>query len=183
MDWRRSGILSRLSGPNLFDMHFFWWTYFVAFIVQITFDVIAYDSPSWLWLPVWTGGHLLATAAAIVIRWGFLDAYLSRKPNPYLNILVAGVLGLIRVTFIGYASFALELQGMFDLGARVIAGAISGGGGLFSYRQLHREFQVPSRPKQRFIKDSGPTSQPKKGSAAVGARVPARSTAKSRAAN
>lgn len=126
LDWRKSGILSRLSGPNLFDLRFFWWTYFVAFVVQITFDVIAYDSPSWLWLPVWTGGHLLATAAAIVIRWGFLDAYLSRKPNPYLNMLVAGVLGVIRVSFIGYASFVLELQGMFDLGARVIAGAISG---------------------------------------------------------
>jgi signal transduction histidine kinase len=126
LDWRKSGILSRLSGPNLFDLRFFWWTYFVAFVVQITFDVIAYDSPSWLWLPVWTVGHLLATAAAIVIRWGFLDAYLSRTPNPYLNMLVAGVLGVIRVTFIGYASFALELQGMFDLGARVIAGAISG---------------------------------------------------------
>jgi signal transduction histidine kinase len=107
-------------------MRFFWWTYFVAFIVQITFDVIAYDSPSWLWLPVWTGGHLLATAAAIVIRWGFLDAYLLRKPNPYLNILVASLLGVIRVTFIGYASFTLELQGEFDLGARIIAGAISG---------------------------------------------------------
>ena len=125
-DWRKSGILSRLSGPNLFDMRFFWWTYFVAFVVQITFDVIAYDSPSWLWLPVWTGGHLLATAAAILIRWGFLDAYLLKKPNPYLNILVAGVLGVIRVTFIGYASFTLEIQGMFDLGARIIAGAISG---------------------------------------------------------
>ena len=126
LDWRRSGILSRLSGPNLFDRRFFWWTYFGAFVVQITFDVIAYDSPSWLWLPVWTGGHLLATAAAILIRWGFLDAYLLRKPNPYLNILVAGVLGVIRVTFIGYASFTLELQGMFDLGARIIAGVISG---------------------------------------------------------
>ena len=126
LDWRRSGILSRLSGPNLFDLRFFWWTYFVAFIVQITFDVIAYDSPSWLWLPVWTGGHLLATAAAIVIRWGFLDAYLLRKPNPYLNILVASLLGVIRVTFIGYTSFTLELQGEFDLGARIIAGAISG---------------------------------------------------------
>jgi len=125
LDWRRSGILSRLSGPNLFDLRFFWWTYFVAFIVQITFDVIAYDSPSWLWLPVWTGGHLLATAAAIVIRWGFLDAYLLRKPNPYLNILVASLLGVIRVTFIGYTSFTLELQGEFDLGARIIAGAIS----------------------------------------------------------
>ena len=125
-DWRKSGILSRLSGPNLFDMRFFWWTYFVAFVVQITFDVIAYDSPSWLWLPVWTGGHLLATAAAILIRWGFLDAYLLRKPNPYLNILVASLLGVIRVTFIGYTSFTLELQGEFDLGARIIAGAISG---------------------------------------------------------
>ena len=126
LDWRRSGILSRLSGPNLFDRRFFWWTYFVAFVVQITFDVIAYDSPSWLWLPVWTGGHLLATAAAILIRWGFLDAYLLKTPNPYLNILVAGLLGVIRVTFIGYASFTLELQGMFDLGARIIAGVISG---------------------------------------------------------
>ena len=148
LDWRRSGILSRLSGPNLFDLRFFWWTYFVAFVVQITFDVIAYDSPSWLWLPVWTGGHLLATAAAIVIRWGFLDAYLSRKPNPYLNILVASVLGVIRVTFIGYASFALELQGMFDLGARVIAGAISGVVGftvIVNYTESSKSFRGLSK--------------------------------------
>ena len=126
LDWRKSSVLTRLSGPNLFDMRFFWWTYFVAFVVQITFDVIAFDSPSLLWLPVWTAGHLLATLAAILIRWGFLDSYLSKKPNPYLNIAVAGLLGSIRVTFIGYTSFELDLQGEFDLVARIIAGVISG---------------------------------------------------------
>ena len=126
LDWRKSSVLTRLSGPNLFDMRFFWWTYFVAFVVQITFDVIAFDSPSLLWLPVWTAGHLLATLAAILIRWGFLDSYLSKKPNPYLNIAVAGLRGSIRVTFIGYTSFELDLQGEFDLVARIIAGVISG---------------------------------------------------------
>jgi signal transduction histidine kinase len=152
LDWRKSGILTRLSGPNLFDLRFFWWTYFVAFVVQITFDVIAYDSPSWLWLPVWTGGHLLATAAAIVIRRGFLDAYLAKKPNPYLNILIAAVLGVIRVTFIGYTSFALELQGMFDLGARVIAGAISGAVGftvIVNYTESSKSFRGLAKKLQK----------------------------------
>lgn len=126
LDWRKSTLLSRLSGPRLFDRRFFWITFFVAFVVQITFDVIAYDSPSWLWLPVWVGGHLLATAAAIVIRWGFLDSYLTKNPNPFLNIAVAAVLGIVRITFIGYVSFELELQDLFDLPARIIAGALAG---------------------------------------------------------
>ena len=126
LSWRNSAILTRLSGPRLFDKTFFWWTYWVGFVVQITFDVIAYDSPSILWLPVWTAGHLAASAAAVLLRWWFLDAYLEKKPNPFLNIAVASFLGVIRVTFIGYVSYALELQGLFDLGARIIAGLIAG---------------------------------------------------------
>jgi hypothetical protein len=57
--------------------------------VQITFDLIAFDSLSWLWLPVWTGGHLLASFVAILIRKAFLDELLARKPNPFINIAVA----------------------------------------------------------------------------------------------
>jgi signal transduction histidine kinase len=152
LDWRRSKVLSRLSGPRLFDRRFFWWTYFAAFVVQITFDVIAYDSPSWFWLPVWTAGHLLATLAAIIIRWSFLDKYLEKKPNPYLNIFVASILGAIRVTFIGYSSFVLELQDLFDLGARIIAGMISGVVGfivIVSYTESSRSFRELSQKLQR----------------------------------
>ena len=152
LDWRRSKVLTRLSGPRLFDRRFFWWTYFSAFVVQITFDVIAYDSPSWLWLPVWTAGHLLATLAAIIIRWSFLDKYLEKKPNPYLNIFVVSILGAIRVTFIGYSSFVLELQDLFDLGARIIAGVISGVVGfivIVNYTESSRTFRELSQNLQK----------------------------------
>lgn len=143
LDWRRSKVLVRLSGPRLFDVRFFWTTYFIGFILQITLDVIAYDSPSLLWLPVWTAGHLLATLVAIVFKKLFLDEYLEKKPNPFLNIAVAMILGIVRVTFIGWASFELELQGLFDLGARIIAGAISGGVGfivIVNYTESSRSF-------------------------------------------
>ena len=152
LDWRKSKVLTRLSGPRLFDRRFFWWTYFAAFVVQITFDVIAYDSPSWLWLVVWTAGHLLATLAAIIIRWSFLDKYLEKKPNPYLNIFVASILGAIRVTFIGYSSFVLELQDLFDLGARIIAGMISGFVAFIvfvNYTESSRSFRELSQKLQR----------------------------------
>jgi signal transduction histidine kinase len=152
LDWRRSKVLTRLSGPRLFDRRFFWWTYFAAFVVQITFDVIAYDSPSWLWLPVWTAGHLLATLAAVIIRVSFLDRYLEKKPNPYLNIFVASILGAIRVTFIGYSSFVLELQDLFDLGARIIAGMISGFVAFIvfvNYTESSRSFRELSEQLQR----------------------------------
>ena len=110
LDWRNSKVLTRLSGPRLFDKTFFWWTYWAGFALQITFDVIAYDSPSLLWLPVWTAGHLVATAVAVLGRWLFLDNYLENKPNPFVNIAFASLLGAVRITFIGYVSFALELQ-------------------------------------------------------------------------
>ena len=164
LDWRKSKVLTRLSGPRLFDRRFFWWTYFAAFVVQITFDVIAYDSPSWLWLVVWTAGHLLATLAAIIIRWSFLDKYLEKKPNPYLNIFVASILGAIRVTFIGYSSFVLELQDLFDLGARIIAGMISGVVGFIvivnytessgSFRELSQKLQRTQSQLKNLRKDT-----------------------------
>ena len=144
LSWRNSAVLTRLSGPRLFDRTFFWWTYWVGFVVQITFDVIAYDSPSLLWLPVWTAGHLVATAFAVLVRWTFLDAYLEKKPNPFLNIAVASFLGVIRVTFIGYVSYALELQGLFDLGARIIAGVIAGSLGfivIVNYTESSRSYR------------------------------------------
>lgn len=144
LSWRNSAVLTRLSGPRLFDRTFFWWTYWVGFVVQITFDVIAYDSPSLLWLPVWTAGHLVATAFAVLARWTFLDAYLEKKPNPFLNIAVASFLGVIRVTFIGYVSYALELQGLFDLGARIIAGVIAGSLGfivIVNYTESSRSYR------------------------------------------
>jgi signal transduction histidine kinase len=164
LDWRKSKVLTRLSGPRLFDRRFFWWTYFAAFVVQITFDVIAYDSPSWLWLPVWTAGHLLATLATIIIRFSFLDKYLEKKPNPYLNLLVVSILGAIRVTFIGYSSFVLELQDLFDLGARIIAGMISGVVGFIvivnytessrSFRELSQNLQKTQSQLKNFRKDT-----------------------------
>ena len=148
LSWRNSAVLTRLSGPRLFDRTFFWWTYWVGFVVQITFDVIAYDSPSLLWLPVWTAGHLVATAFAVLARWTFLDAYLEKKPNPFLNIVVASLLGVIRVTFIGYVSYALELQGLFDLGARIIAGVIAGSLGfivIVNYTESSRSYRDLTR--------------------------------------
>ena len=144
LSWRNSAVLTRLSGPRLFDRTFFWWTYWVGFVVQITFDVIAYDSPSLLWLPVWTAGHLVATAFAVLARWTFLDAHLEKKPNPFLNIAVASFLGVIRVTFIGYVSYALELQGLFDLSARIIAGVIAGSLGfivIVNYTESSRSYR------------------------------------------
>jgi signal transduction histidine kinase len=125
-DWRSSRVLTRVSGPGIFDWRLFWWSYALAFIPQIGFDVIGYDSPSWLWLPIWTAGHLLAALVAFIFRVTFLDRMLARRPNPWVNILVAMVLGITKVTFIGYLSFVLELQNLFDPLARVIAGSISG---------------------------------------------------------
>jgi signal transduction histidine kinase len=142
--WRNSAVLTRLSGPRLFDKTFFWWTYWAGFALQITFDVIAYDSPSLLWLPVWTAGHLVATAVAVVGRWLFLDSYLEKKPNPFVNIAFAALLGAVRITFIGYVSFALELQGLFDLGARIIAGVIAGSFGfivIVNYTESSRSYR------------------------------------------
>jgi signal transduction histidine kinase len=61
-----------------------------------------------------------------------------------VNIAVACFLGVVRVTFIGYVSYALELQGLFDLGARIIAGVIAGGLGfivIVNYTESSRSYR------------------------------------------
>jgi signal transduction histidine kinase len=123
---KESKFLSRLSGPGLFSLRFFGWSYLILFIPQVAFDVIAYESSSWLWLPIWTFGHLLIAFCGYFIRFLWLDKRLAHKPSAALNISIAALLGSIRVTFIGYISFQLALAPDFNLTARIIAGAILG---------------------------------------------------------
>jgi signal transduction histidine kinase len=123
---KESKFLSRLSGPGLFSLRFFGWSYLILFIPQVAFDVIAYESSSWLWLPIWTFGHLLMAFVAYFLRSLWLDKRLTDKPSAALNISIAALLGSIRVTFIGYISFELGLAPDFNLIARIIAGAILG---------------------------------------------------------
>lgn len=125
-DWRNSKTLVRLSGPGLFNLRLFGWSYLLLFIPQILFDVIAYESTTWLWLTIWTFGHAAAGFVAFLIRGLGLDSYLEENPSILLNVGVAALLGIIRVTFIGYTSFRFGLVPQFDLGARIIAGAILG---------------------------------------------------------
>ena len=123
---KESIFLARLSGPGLFSLRFFGWSYLILFIPQVAFDVVAYESQSLLWLPIWSLGHLLIGFCAYFLRSLWLDKRLARKPSAALNILVAAGLGAIRVTFIGYISFELALAPEFNLTARIIAGAILG---------------------------------------------------------
>ena len=125
---KRSGskFLTRLSGPGLFSLRFFGWSYLILFIPQVAFDVIAYESSSVLWLPIWTFGHLLIAFCAYFLRSLWLDKRLTEKPSAALNISIGALLGAIRVTFIGYISFELGLAPEFNLLARIIAGAILG---------------------------------------------------------
>ncbi|MFM7014355.1 MAG: sensor histidine kinase [Actinomycetota bacterium] len=115
-----------MAGPALFNMRFFWWTYIISLIPQIFSDIIGYDSPNLLWIAVWTIGHLLATVVAIAFRYAFLDRMQAKNPNPFQNLAVASILGVIRVTSIGYISSLWGLHNQFDLGARIVAGLIFG---------------------------------------------------------
>ena len=128
MNSKRKGpkFLARLSGPGLFSLRFFGWSYLILFIPQVAFDVFAYESGSWLWLPIWTFGHLLVGFCAYFLRSLWLDRRLTKKPSAAFNISIAAGLGAIRVTFIGYISFVLGLAPEFNLAARIIAGAILG---------------------------------------------------------
>jgi signal transduction histidine kinase len=110
----------------LFSLRFFGWSYLILFIPQVAFDVVAYGSGSWLWLPIWTCGHLIIGFCAYFLRSVWLDKRLTEKPSATLNISIAAGLGAIRVTFIGYISFKLGLAPEFNLTARIIAGAILG---------------------------------------------------------
>ncbi len=144
-DWRNSKPLVRLSGPGLFNLRLFAWSYLFLFIPQILFDVVAFESSTWLWLPIWTLGHILVGMVALLIRGLGLDSYLSKRPSLALNLLVAASLGAIRVTFIGYTSFALGLAPNFDLLGRILNGAILGillFGFLASVLVSNREYQI-----------------------------------------
>jgi signal transduction histidine kinase len=125
-DWRNSKPLVRLSGPGLFNLRLFTWSYLFLFIPQILFDVVAFESSTWLWLPIWTLGHILAAMVALLIRGLGLDAYLAKTPSLLLNLSIAALLGAIRVTFIGFTSFALGLAPEFDPVSRIINGAVLG---------------------------------------------------------
>ena len=125
-DWGKSKTLARLSGPGLFNLRLFAWSYLFLFVPQILFDVVAYESSTWLWLPIWTAGHLAAALAGFLILGLGLNQRLSRKPSLLLNLSVAGTLGVIRVCLIGYTSFRLGLAPDFDLGARIVGGIILG---------------------------------------------------------
>jgi len=147
-DWRNSKPLVRLSGPGLFNLRLFAWSYLFLFIPQILFDVVAFESSTWLWLPIWTLGHLLVAAAALLIRGLGLDAYLAKNPSLLLNLSIAALLGGIRVTFIGYVSYGLGLAPDFDLLVRILSGAVLGllfFGFLASVLVSNSEYQITLR--------------------------------------
>jgi len=125
-DFKTSKTLARLSGPGLFNLRLFFWSYLILFIPQVVFDVVAYESSTWLWLFIWTGSHLLVGICAYFIRVLWLDNRLKQLPSAPLNLIVASVLGVIRVTTIGYISFEFGLAPEFNLVARIISGAILG---------------------------------------------------------
>jgi signal transduction histidine kinase len=125
-DWANSRPLVRLSGPGLFNLRLFLWSYLLLFIPQVLFDVVAYESNTWLWLPIWTSAHLVVGALAFFIRLLGLDTYLAAKPSLLINLSLASFLGAVRVILIGYVSFGLGLAPDFDLVARIISGVILG---------------------------------------------------------
>lgn len=124
--WKDSETLNRLAGPGLFNLRLFWWSYAVAIPIQIATDVIGFSSPDLLWIVVWSFGHALATLIGILFRYSFLDRLQRKYPTVSLNLIVAAVLGVVRVTTIGYLSFIWQLQDQFLLWNRVVAGAIFG---------------------------------------------------------
>lgn len=125
-DWANSKQLARLSGPGLFNLRLFAWSYLFLFIPQILFDVVAYEKSTWLWLPIWTAGHLAAAAVAFFILGLGLNTYLASNPSLLLNLSIAALLGMVRVTIIGFTSYRLGLAPDFDIFARMLAGAILG---------------------------------------------------------
>lgn len=125
-NWKNSKTFAKLSGPGLFNLRLFGWSYLILFIPQIAFDVVAYESSTWLWLPIWTFGHLLVGLVAYLLRTFGLDEYLTRRPSVAMNFAVAAVLGIVRVSSIGYISFQFGVAPEFDLVARIISGSILG---------------------------------------------------------
>jgi signal transduction histidine kinase len=125
-DWANSKPLVRLSGPGLFNLRLFAWSYLLLFIPQVLFDVVAYESNTWLWLPIWTTAHLVAAAVAFFLKGLGLDSYLSSKPSLAINLSIAALLGAVRVVMIGLISFDLGLAPDFNLFSRILGGVILG---------------------------------------------------------
>ncbi len=123
---KQSTTYKRLVGPNLFNWRLFWWSYLLLFIPQILFDVVAFDSASWLWLPIWTTGHIVATAVVIVAKVLGFDRLQAKRPSAAANLILASVAGAVRVVWIGELSFLANLTEEFDLQARILAGVILG---------------------------------------------------------
>lgn len=124
--WTQSSFYKRLSGPNLFNWKLFFWSYVFLFIPQILFDIFAYESPTWLWLPVWTAVHLVVAGIAALVRLLGFDALQARRRSAMLNLILASVLGVVRVVGVGYVSFEIGIGRDFLLEARIISGVILG---------------------------------------------------------
>ena len=126
MSWKQSSTYRRLAGPNLFNWRLFWWSYLLLFIPQILFDVVAFDSASWLWLPIWTSSHLAATALVLIAKLLGFDRFQANHPSALANLLLASAAGIVRVVWVGEISFAQGLVSEFDLEARIGSGVILG---------------------------------------------------------
>ena len=126
LSWRQSGTYRRLAGPNLFNWRLFWWTYLILFIPQTLFDVVAYSSPSWLWLPIWTSSHLAAVVPIILAKLLGFDRFQEKHPSALANLSLAAVAGIIRVVWVGEFSYLQGLAPEFNLFTRVGSGVILG---------------------------------------------------------
>jgi signal transduction histidine kinase len=126
LSWRQSGTYRRLAGPNLFNWRLFWWTYLILFIPQTLFDVVAFSSPSWLWLPIWTSSHLAAVVPIILAKLLGFDRFQEKHPSALANLSLAAVAGIIRVVWVGEFSFLQGLAPEFNLFTRVGSGVILG---------------------------------------------------------
>jgi len=123
---RQSKTYTRLAGPNLFNWRLFWSSYLILFIPQILFDVIAFGSLSWLWLPIWTSSHLGAAAFVMLAKALGFDRLQRKHPSAMANLSLAAVAGIIRVVWVGEISYELELVTEFSLGARIASGVVLG---------------------------------------------------------
>jgi len=124
--WRQSSTYQRLAGPNLFNWRLFWSSYLILFIPQILFDVIAFGSPSWLWLPIWTSSHLGAAAFVMLAKALGFDRFQRERPSAMANLALAAIAGIIRVVWVGEISYDLELVTEFSLGTRIASGIVLG---------------------------------------------------------
>lgn len=126
LSWINSPTFTRLAGPGHFSWRLFWWSYLILFIPQILFDVVAFESANWEWVWIWTASHIGAAAPIIVLKLLGYDRFQTKHPSALLNLALASVAGIIRVVFVGEASYAAGLITEFNLPARIFSGVILG---------------------------------------------------------